>query len=67
MGISESGNIYLNNGLKVFAVANGMLLSTIVRAILTTAEVTLKIANKKTVMWVKATLVFKSVTGIIDG
>lgn len=47
MGISESGNIYLNNGLKVFAVANGMLLSTIVRAILTTAEVTLKIANKK--------------------
>lgn len=45
--ISESGNICLNNGLKVFAVANGMLLSTIVGVILTTAEVTLKIANKK--------------------
>jgi len=51
----------------VFAVGDGMLLWTIVRAILTTAKVTLKIANKKkTVMWVKATLVFKSVTGIID-
>ena len=47
MVISESGNICLNNGLKVFAVANGMLLSTIVGVILTTAEVTLKIANKK--------------------
>lgn len=44
MVISESGNICLNNGLKVFAVANGMLLSTIVGVILTTAEV---IANKK--------------------
>lgn len=38
--ISESGNISLNKGLKVSAAANGMLLSTIAAAILTSAEVT---------------------------
>ena len=37
--ISQSGNIFLTNGLKVSAAANGIL-STITAAILTSVEVT---------------------------
>ena len=40
LAISESGNMSLNKGLKVSAAANGMLLSNIAAAILTSAEVT---------------------------
>lgn len=40
LGISESGNISLNSGLKVSAAASGILLSTVAAAILTSAEVT---------------------------
>jgi len=38
--ISESGNISFNNGQNVSAAANGMLLSTMAAAILTSAKVT---------------------------
>ena len=38
--ISESGNIFLTNGLKVSGAAKGTLLSTIAAAILTSAKVT---------------------------
>lgn len=38
--ISESGNIFLTNGLKVSGAANGTMLSTIAAAILTSAKVT---------------------------